>query len=571
MQKLISSALLSLSLVCIAVAGFAQTPASVKQGPSGVFIFLGKEIPSGKTVSSYRIERSEDNKHWKPIAEVKTPAKFEIFKDAVDKAKSLFPSQPIPPVEKLAQLYDKAVMTGNTDSLKGMRLLFPIRVALGIMYYDTSASLHVKYNYRINAMKPQGEVLRSFISDTVSLPFSGQFDTIVFSESSYNISSVLIKWKSLGKNSAPLFMVYSFKYGAPIVAHGTASRYNVNDTSYYIYYDTTVAKLAGKEMQFFVAPFDHFGNAGKMSQVAVITQDNFNKASFVRNHIEFIPKLSGVQLCWHFTDPVTVKTVEIFRSEKPDVGFRKFAEAGAMDTSYLDKQLWPEKTYYYYIQAVAKAGKRTKQSEIMMARIPGIATTEKLNAPVLRQVAVVNKNIRLLIEVNDTIATELRIYRGIKDGLVALPGLIKTGKAGFVAFTDSTLAPDDMKDVFYAVRNEKAGSAISSLSEELPVSMIANLNEVAYFYAFPSNGKIDLYWDDVVNRKSNFTSYTLARQNGPANSKSPLKVLADNLKVSSFTDNSAQSGNQYTYVLSLLDKSGNSDGKSYKVTIPGSR
>jgi len=39
---------------------------------------------------------------------------------------------------------------------------------------------------------------------------------------------------------------------------------------------------------------------------------------------------------------------------------------------------------------------------------------EKPQTPVLKQVAVVNKYIRLLIEVNDTITTHIRIYRGVK-------------------------------------------------------------------------------------------------------------------------------------------------------------
>ena len=180
---------------------------------------------------------------------------------------------------------------------------------------------------------------------------------------------------------------------------------------------------------------------------------------------------------------------------------------------------------------------------------------EKPQTPVLKQVAVVNKYIRLLIEVNDTITTHIRIYRGVKGGLIALPVLLNTDKAAFLVYTDSTLAPEDMKDVFYAVRNEKAGSGIIGLSEELPVAMLVDPNEVAYFYAFPSKGMMELYWDDVVNR-SKFSSYVLARKNGPANSKTPLKVLAENLTTSSYSDNEAQSGSQYTYVLKMTDKAG---------------
>ncbi len=571
MQKLIKPVIALLIISGSFNPAFSQSAAIVKHGPSGIFIFMGKEIPSGINVSSYKIERSQDSINWEPLAELKIPLGFNAFKKAIDKAKLYFPVQPIPSDDKLTQLYQKAVATGNTDSLKGMRLLFPIRVALGIMYYDTTASKHTTYRYRLNAEYPKSKVVQSFVSDTVSFAYSGQFDSISYSQSSQTPNSLVVKWKSAGKNSAPLFAVYTFRHGVPISARGITSRYTVNDTTYYVFTDTTFARQAGKEMQFFISPYDQFGNSGKSSQVAIVDFDNFNRAAFVRNHIEFIPKLSGVQINWHHTDPVTVKKVEIFRSENEKSGYQKLTDTEAGDTTYLDQQIWPEKKYYYYIQVVAKAGNRTKQSEILKVWVPPVFVGTKLNAPVLRQVAVVKNSIRLLIEVNDTTSTHLRIYRGVKGGLVALPDLVKIDKAGIIAFTDQSLVATENKDILYAVRNERNGAAISSLSEQLPVAVNADVNDVAYFYAFPSNERIELYWDDVVNRKSEFKSCTLARQYGPANSKSLLMILAENLTVSSFVDNTAQTGNTYTYVLSLIDKAGNSSGKTYTVTYPSGK
>jgi fibronectin type 3 domain-containing protein len=568
MRKLISTVFIAFLLLMLNVCTQAQTPATTKQGPAGIFVLLGTDIPSGKNISAYKIERSENNTDWKLMAEVSTPKDFDAFTKALEAAKSEFPSQPLPQGDKLSQLYQKAVTSGTTDSLKATRVLFPLRVALGIMYYDKTAEKKVTYRYRVHGVLPQGNYRDTYLSDTVSLPFTGVFDTITYSESSYNHNSVRITWKSAGKNPAPLFMVNKFRYGAPVTAPGTTSRYVMNDTTYYIYTDTTVAKDAGKEMQFFITPFDQYGNSGKSSQVAVITQDNFNKARFVRSGIAFRPDLAGVLLNFHFTDPVTVRKLEIFRGVGTANGFKKLAEVTANDTSFLDQQLWPETTYYYYVQAVAKAGKRTQQGDVMMARVPAIAVADKLKSPVLKYVSEVNGNIRLLIEVNDTLATQIRIFRGVKGGLLALPKLIQINGAAVISYTDSTLAQGNTENIFYAVRNEKDGSAISGLSAQLAVSSVTDANEVAYFDAFLSKGKIELYWDDVAGRSTNFAGYTLARQNGQANSKSPLRVVAENLKASSFADNDATAGNQYTYVLTLMDKAGNSTGKSYKVTIP---
>ena len=568
MQKLISTVFIAFFLMILNLCTYAQAPAATKQGPEGIFIFMGSDIPSGKNIVSYKIERSINNSEWKMIAEVSTPKDFAAFTKALEAAKSVFPSQPLPQGDILSQLYQKAVAAGTTDSLKGTRLLFPLRVALGIMYYDKAAANQVVYRYRVSSVKQQGNMADSFLSDTVSLPFAVVFDTITYSESSYNHKSVRIIWKSTGKNPAPLFMASKFRNGAPVTAPGTTSRYVMNDTTYYIYSDTTVAIDAGKEMQFFISPFDQYGNSGKSSQVAVITQDNFNKARFVNSRIAFRPELAGVLLNFHFTDPITVKSLEIYRSVGNGTGFKKLTEIKATDTSFLDQQLWPEKTYYYYVQAVAKAGKRTQQSEAMIAKVPGLAFADKLNAPVLKHVSVVNGNIRLLIEVNDKLATQMRVFKGVQGGLLALPTLIQTKGKSIIAFTDSTLVAENKQNVFYAVRNEKDGAAVSTLSGQMQVAAAVNVNEAAYFSAFPSEGGIELYWDDVVSRKTDCVSYTIARQNGPANSKSPLRILAENLKKSSFSDKEVTSGNQYTYTLTLIGKDGNNTGKSYKVTIP---
>lgn len=570
MHKLIKPLIVIILFFGLYVAAFPQAQGVVKHGPSGIFIFMGKEIPSGKNVSGFKIERSTDSISWELVAELKAPAGFEAFKKAIDRAKPFFPVQPIPSDDKLSQLYQKAMATGNTDSLKGMRMLFPIRVALGIMYYDTTASRNTVYRYRVHAEYPKIKTTNTAVSDTVSFPYQGQFDSIYYSESSLNPNSLVVKWRSHGKNPAPLFMVYKFRNESPVAARGITSRFTVNDTTYFVYTDTSIAKEAGKEMQLFISPYDQFGNSGKSSQIAIIDQDNFNKAAFVNSRIAFMPKLSGVQINWHFTDPVTVKMVEIFRSENEKSGFGKLAEVSPNDTTYLDQQIWPEKTYYYFVQVVAKAGKRTRQSNVMMAGVPPVFMGEKLKAPTLKQVAMVNNAVRLIIETNDSTATHLRIYRGVKGGLVALPELLKTDKTGYAVYSDLTFVGDS-KNMLYAVRNERDGKAISGLSEELPVAVPADMNDVSYFYAFPAKGKTELFWDDVLSRNSNFKSYTLARQNGPANSKSPLMILAENLTGCSFTDNTSQSGNQYTYILRLLDKSGNSSEKSFSVTVPKSK
>lgn len=548
-------------------SSYSQSSGSLKPGPKGVFIHLGKEIPTGKTIAAYRIERSNDDVSWQRLAEAKTPSTFEAFQRMVEKSKLLFPSQPIPATEKLRQLYDRACQTGSTDSLKGMRLLLPIRLALGVLFHDSTAKQHVAYRYRVIAVKATGEQLPGIVTDSISLPFRAKFDTIRYGESSFDGNLLTVKWKSAGKNPAPLFMVYKFADGSPQVASGRTSMFTVNDTSNFTFRDSLTAQQAGKGIQYFIVPFDHYGNAGVSSQVAVITHDNFNKASFLQCRISFQPKLSGVQLGWHFSDPVTLKKVEIYRSQNENSGFSKLAEAAAGDTSYLDQKIWPETTYYYYFQAIAKAGKRSMQSKTLKAGVPGISLPEKLEPPILRQVSAIKVGIRLLVEVKNPEATGIRTYRGPKGGLVAMPNLILVSGAKFVAIVDSTQSTNENKDVFYAVGYEKEGVQISGLSAEMTVNVATDPNEIAYFYAFAENGSIELFWDDLLERGNNFSSYTLARHFGGPGSKSPLMIISENQTDSHFSDGNIQKNNTYTYQLRVVDKDGNFGAKTWEATV----
>jgi len=503
---------------------------------------------------------------WKLVSEIKTPESFDIFKRDFNAAKEYFPSFPTPSDGKLNQIYQKAIASGHVDSLKGLRISLPVRMVLGILYYDTTAVKHTKYQYRISVIKPNANTRVNLTTDTISFPFYHKFDSIVISSSSYNQTSVTVKWKSTGKNPAPLFMVYKNKYDVPVIAHGTTSRYNVNDTSFYVYTDSVLVTESGRELQYFVLPFDQFGNVGARSQVYLVPLDGFNKGEFTRNQADFSPLLSGVQITWKFSKPSTLKSVEVYRSESANSGFSKLAGLNATDTAYCDKQIWPERTYYYYIQVVAKDGKRTKQSKVMSSTIPGIGVPDKLIPPVLHKVELINEKPCLVIEVNDPTATHIRIYRGETNGLIDLPRLVKINKRKIVLFSDTSFDVKSMKGHVYAVRNEKEGTRVSTLSHEFILESVTKIGDLVCIFAFAESDRIELHWDDVIGKDDKYVSYTLARKPGAANSRSPLMVIAENLKEGYFVDKNANNGNQYTYELRVLDKTGKSSEKAFKVT-----
>jgi hypothetical protein len=342
----------------------AQTAVIAKPGPQGIFLMLGKRIPCGTIIQSYKIERRMGDTIWKPVAEVRTPVNFTAFKEKLEAAKALLPSLPVISGSKLQQLYDRALMTGTMDSLKGMMVQNPVKIALGLIYHDSAARTGIDFQYRVVVMDPEGNFLDTSLSMPVSMPYQAVYDDIQPVETSRDGNTVYIKWQSLGKNPAPLFMVHRKEKEKSIFSMGTINRYSVNDTTYYTISDSVSAEKASEQLQYFLTPFDHWGNAGKASQMVVLTTDNFNRAYFMSAKAIPLEGYHTNRILWTFSDPVTTRQFEIYRSESEEKGFLLIGTVSNDKAIHLDEQVWPGKHYYYYIKAISKSGKRFKKSTV---------------------------------------------------------------------------------------------------------------------------------------------------------------------------------------------------------------
>ena len=345
----------------------AQNLDFARPGPKGIYLFLGKNIPCGKTTSTFRIERRENSGDWKQLAEVKAPVTMIEFTTRIDAAKPLLPAQPQPSQAKLQLLFEKAIRTGTTDSLKGFSLSYPVKLGLGLMYYDAGASSGTGFEYKVTELNTAGQQQNQMISKPIDMPYSASYNDFSLVESSRTEKTVYIKWSSSGSKPAPLFMVHRMENRTPVNVGGTVAHYSMNDTTYYVFQDSLTASQATQELQYFLTPFDLLGNAGKSSQVVAITNDNFSKAFFMKTRVTKVTEKMGIRVSWHFSDPVTVKSMDIYRSAQPDKGFVRLASLSRDDTVYVDEHIIPNQEYYYYLLANSRNGNRFKQSNTLFS------------------------------------------------------------------------------------------------------------------------------------------------------------------------------------------------------------
>ena len=547
---------------------FAQAPLTVHAGPKGIFVYTGKEIPCGKEVALYKIERSIDAKYWVLIGEARTPADFPQFDMAVKKAASFFPSQPTTDKNRLQQIYKRAVSTGNMDSLRNFTLLYPFKMGLGLMFYDTTASRYAPFRYRVKAINSESKTVYIRTSDTISYPPYKQFDVIKRASSEYKEGKILVKWKSAGSNPAPLFMVWGIVEGKNIpLMKGHTSRYSVNDTSFYTF-DDSIPELSGtKVFQYFVLPFDGYNNIGKASQVATISLDNFYATKFLSPNIRLGNDSSALELNWRLNEVKEVRNIYVFRSEHKMNGYSRLTELTAAEEKWTDKFISPGKKYFYIIQANAINGKRFRQSDTMEVQVPGFfKNVSECNHPVILHASKVKKGFRLLVEISEKEPAEVHVYRGKQNSPPTLLQTIISKGAGVIEIMDPVAQGTDAKSFSYYASYKCRQNSKAIMSAQKTIEL-TKPDEITYFEAYQNQFGTSLYWDDAVVLSKKYASYQLAGHNGGPTSRSPLMILAEKLSASSFLDTSLANGNEYTYILKMVDKTGQLSEKSWQVVV----
>lgn len=537
---------------------FAQQQEMAWPGPKGVFIFTGNKIPAGHLLYAYQVERMGPDSAWVKIGELRTPASFQQFLDKVNGSKKIFPDQPLPATAKLELLYNKALATGVTDSLTGWKN-YPVRMGLGVMYYDDHAA-NGKFQYRISEMDTARNVVSSVITNTVSMPHTAKFDPIRIDESSRTAKLNYIRWYSAGKNPAPLFQPFRSENGKNIAISGWTSRNSINDTSYYSFTDSVPGAI--KAEQFFIVPFDPFGNAGTASEILKTGPDRFSNSRISKVKAGRIPDKYGIRVSWFYNTPKQINNFILYRSENQGKGFREYAKIPSTDTVYHDVNAWPGRTYYYYLKAYDTTGKRFIKSDIVSftANLPAKPGTPKVTAEAVKG------GVKLVVEVNDDKADGVRIFRndGISEQMIAISQLIPLNGKRTIVFSDTSENLSGRHNYNYQVRSEAKDAGVSELSEKVTAKPLINTPpaDPVFIRGSVSDNKISLLWQETSSDDPSITGYQLTRREikdardiGQSEDRSlnPGSVSVD---INTWSDTLTKQGYIYSYTVQSRDKEG---------------
>lgn len=538
---------------------FSQNSDFARQGPSGIFVGLGKNIPNGIKISHYKIERSENGGTWKLlVVECKTPATFEEFLVKAENNNILFPGNAVPARDQLEKLWQKAGTAGVFGTEDAWGLTLAVRMAFCVIYYDKDISENIKYSYRVTSFDLSGAQLEQSISDAVSWPLVPVFDTITLVDYTRSAKLFSMKWRSAGKHPADDFRVYCFENEKPKMLTGNTIIYTKKDTTWYLYQDQSPEITGMKELICFLVPMDIYWSMGKSTPVTQIGSTDFNSVYFTQTKAVKEPGKLGITLSWKISNYDPLKYYEVYRSLVFGRNFERITTLGPADTTFTDPNVVPDKIYYYYLQACGSQDFQRTHSNIFFdyGMDPGIPVT-----PSIYQATGVKNGTEIRVLLNDVNMAGIRVFRsnGISDSLYALGDLVRND-SNSVVFRDTSNALNGYNYYSYAVRSESTSHKLSELSNIVSIRPLKPTfpETPSSFHAYPEDKKIKLFWDNGGTERRNIQGYKLSRREETGNlndTKAYIDLPGSEglLFANYYTDSTAEAGKTYSYNLQAVD------------------
>lgn len=406
----------------------------------------------------------------------------------------------------------------------------------------------------------------------LSQPNDTLFDFPRLSESAYAPGMVYIKWLSVGQKPAPQFIVMRYDHDKPVEVTGEKMRYQQNDTTYYVLQDTMAPIiLAPQVLQYFMAPHDTTGVAGRSSDIVLITAESQGVAWFIENMALRLPDANGIRLQWRYSEPQNTLLYRIYRSEELDKGYELLANLAATETTYTDISTEPDKLYHYQIHAVPVTGNAPVLSNVVFS---ASYNPQPPVPPHIESGFPLEGGAVLYVQVTDSEAHGLRIYRddGHTPELSLVSDLLPLNDSLYVIFYDTISNLSGRKTYTYAAKTESTSFVESALSNKVYIRPRIGEPPGAplTLQAYEEDRQVLLFWENMQARDIGIAGYQVTRSEVSADglASEPVPIHEDAfLRDNRYTDNELLPARVYTYRVYAIDIDGNRSHEAAMVTI----
>ncbi len=532
--------------------GYAQFdyPYAV-QGPEGIYVMCGNKIPKDFVYKIYRT--NEGKEEWTMIKILSFKPNYDDFFQELLNVNSHNNIYDLPDEKFKPKIWEFIIKTGDVDSVPLYGGIPMYREALGTAFYDADVKQGITYKYKVIASGMK-------MTDKESITKPIKFTTVIpkiklksfYQDASEN--RIYLRFyapEHTGLLKAKIFrcnyMQTDFTEIAPFVGLS-----NSHDSLFIGVIDTLVR--IKNIYQYYAVPYDLYGNPGNPSDtIRIINLINKAESYIEALHTESIDSINSIEITWKCEVPEFLRTIDIYKSENYDKGYRHLGSVAPNDTSFMDNQVNPITTYFYYLIINNAYGQ-----SIPSARITGmLGPVRKAEAP--RELkAEAEKSVVVLTWRKPTADTRgYYIYRSemnLGDSLTQITDIILTDSLN-VEYIDSLKNVRSIS-LNYAVKSANTSYDISPFSEDVYVTpdIKLTLETPINLRAKYNDGKILLTWTDVQERDRNILGYNLYRKLLKTDGTDSTALVLINGKsednsLNYFDDSTAEEGYTYLYTV----------------------
>ncbi|MEY2828900.1 MAG: hypothetical protein RIQ33_758 [Bacteroidota bacterium] len=541
--------LTSLSAMLIFVSAFAQQKVTVKVASNGLAVFCGNEIPSSL---HYKIERkATDETDFQFIEETFMPTNLNAFKGRLSMWNATCPFYEPPTFEKAGEAF-AALQTHQTmDSVfyyNGIPLYY---YASGTAYLDVNVQEGKSYVYRVtyNGASKQ--------SDAVMYKPQALQAKAKFRSKTILGSIIQLKYfvKTKDRNNLPhVAKVYrSNNLQTPLLEADASCGFQFKgDSLFAIMNDTLLNK--NFYYSYCIQMFDKFGNASEMSDTVSLLDKYENTLPLVYLYAHSDAKKNGIRLSWNFKKVDGLRSIDIYKSTQFDGDFKMIHSSTANDTAFMDNDVQPIISYYYFIQLNGSFEKGAQS-----AKVSGMLKTEHQPlAPQQIKAKQKNNGVEISWQLLDPSTRGYYVFRGLNyhpTKFEQVSGLI-LAKENETSFLD-TIGLNYGKVYSYCVKAVSNDYTIGKASDTVGVSFMKTEKQMdmqapsSVFVKQMGNAAKIVWQRDTLLRKT--TAYELLRREVKTdNSKTNWQTIATALQLknhSSFTDSTIKIFTKYEYTV----------------------
>jgi hypothetical protein len=249
--------------------------------------------------------------------------------------------------------------------------------------------------------------------------------------------------------------------------------------------------------------------------------------------------------------PEFLRTIDIYKSDNYDKGYRRVGSVSPGDTQYVDNDVNPITTYFYYLIINNAYGQ-----SIPSSRITGMLGPVRIaTAPYELTAESKNGVVKLKWRKPTADTRGYYVYRSemnLSDTLTQITDIILTDSLN-VEFVDSLKTVRSIS-LAYAVKSVNTSYDISPFSEEVHISpdLKIAIETPLNLRAKYNHGSVLLTWNDVQERDNNILGYNLYRKilkhdGSDSTSFVLINEKAEDNSMNYYDDTTAEEGVKYLY------------------------